>query len=1145
MKSSDFVHLHLHSEYSILDSSSKISDIIKKVKDNGQEAVALTDHGVMYGVINFYKEAKKQGIKPIIGSEIYVANTTLDDKGTNPDNFYYHLVLLVENETGYQNLMKLVSLGFTDGFYYRPRVDIETLKKYSEGLIALSACLGGVVLKSLLKFGYDKAKETAQIYNDIFGQGNFFIELQDHGLVEQKKTNPLLIKMANELNIPLVITNDCHYTNAEDYKSHEVLICIGMQKTIYDNNNVYEGGQFYIKDTDEMLKLFENQQEAILNTKRIADRCNIDFVFNEYKLPKFNNDINFDAYAYLREVSYKGLEERYDVITDEIKDRLEFELDLIKTMGFVDYFLIVWDFIKYARDNEIAVGPGRGSAAGSIISYALKITNIDPIRYGLIFERFLNPERVSMPDIDIDFCEHRRPEVIAYVGEKYGASHVAQIITFGTMAARGSIRDTGRALNMSYAECQRIANMIPRDLGITIEKALKINKDLKFAYEGEAETRTLIDMALKLEGLPRNVGTHAAGVVISDKEITEYVPVNQRGGQVNTQFPMTTLEELGLLKMDFLGLTTLTILQNAVKEINRTKDKDFDIDKIPLEDKNVYKMIGEAKTEGVFQLESTGMKAFMKELQPTCLEDVIAGISLYRPGPMDFIPKYIRGKNNKDNIVYTHEKLEPILKETYGCIVYQEQVMQIVRDLAGYTMGRSDMVRRAMSKKKADVMEQERLNFVEGSLANGIDKQSSEKIFDEMTDFAKYAFNKSHAAAYALIGYQTAYLKYHYKSIFMASVLTSASGNMDKVVSYIHSCKGMDIDVLPPDINESRLEFSVVNDKIRFGLSAIKNVGNGVISSIIFERETNGKFTSLSNFIKRLSSADLNKRCIESLILSGAFDSLGGKRAQYMNVYATIINAISSNKKNNIEGQLNLFELQDDEDIVGDNDELPNIEEYSKKQILAYEKEVTGLYITGHPIAEYTDIISKNATNVSTDFHLDENNEDEMVGCSDGANVVYGGMIEKILIKYTKNNDKMAFLTVEDIYGSVEIIVFPKTYSSVSTRLEEGAPVLIKGSANIKEDEDGKILANSIVFLEEKGDENNQVLWIRYSDESYEKKIIDVLSKYKGDCDVIVYNELTKNKKKLNSQFNVNINDNLIKELTSLVGDKNLFIKNK
>ncbi len=1144
MKNSDFVHLHLHSEYSILDSSSKIKDIIKKVKDNGQEAVALTDHGVMYGVIDFYKEAIKEGIKPIIGSEIYVANTFKEDKSSSEDNFYYHLVLLVENEVGYHNLMKLVSIGFSDGFYYRPRVDLETLREHSEGLIALSACVGGVITKRMSKYGYESAKEMAKTYNEIFGQDNFYLEIQDHGLELEKKTNPLLIKMANELNIPLVATNDCHYTLDTDNTSHEVLVCIGMQRTIYENEkNVYEGGQFYIKDTEEMASLFKNQEEAILNTKKIADRCHFDFVFNEYKLPKYDVPEGYDAFSYLKKVTSEGLLERYDEITEEIQTRLDFELDLIKSMGFVDYFLIVWDFIKYARDNDIAVGPGRGSAAGSIISYALKITSIDPIKYGLIFERFLNPERVSMPDIDIDFCEHRRGEVIAYVGEKYGADRVAQIITFGTMAARGSIRDTGRALSMPYADCQRIANMIPRDLGITIEKALNINKDLKFAYEEEADTKQLIDMAMKLEGLPRNVGTHAAGVVISDKDITEYVPINQRNGQVNTQFPMTTLEELGLLKMDFLGLTTLTIIQNAVKEINRTSEVKLDIDKIPLDDDGVYKMISEAKTEGVFQLESAGMKSFMKELQPSCIEDIIAGISLYRPGPMDFIPKYVKGKRNQDSIVYTHKALEPILKETYGCIVYQEQVMQIVRDLAGYDMGRSDMMRRAMSKKKTDVMSKERVNFVEGSLKNGIDKESAETIFDEMTDFAKYAFNKSHAAAYALVGYQTAYLKYYYKSIFMASVLTSSSGNMDKVTGYIHTCKEMGIAVLPPDINESYLEFSVTDDKIRFGLSALKNVGTGIVQSIITERETNGKFTSITNFIRRMQSADLNKRCIESLILAGAFDSFGGFRAQYMNIYSVILSSLNSSKKNNIEGQLDLFSMgSDDNEELKDIDELPNVQEFSKKDILNFEKEVMGLYITGHPILEYKDIIEKTATNISSDFKYNDE-EDRMEGVSDGASVVYGGMIEKIVVKYTKNNDKMAFLTVEDMFGEVEVIVFPRQYEKVQGKISDGVPVLVKGTSNLKEDETGKILANTITFLDDFREDKSMVMWLRFSDEATEKALIKIISKYKGDTEVIVYNEVTKKKQKLNDQYNVTINDNLMQELTNLLGEKNIIVK--
>lgn len=1153
-----FSHLHVHTEYSLLDGSSKISEIIPRTKELGMDSIAITDHGVMYGVIDFYKKAKEVGIKPIIGCEVYVASGNRANKENSRDNFYYHLVLLASNEEGYKNIIKLVSYGFIEGFYYKPRVDIELLRKHSNGIIALSACLAGPVAKNLLNTSYEKAKEMALLYNNIFGQGNFYLELQDHGISKQHTVNSDLVRISNETKIPMVVTNDVHYTYKEDVQAHDILLCIQTGKTINDENRMrYDGGQFYLKSPEEMYELFPYAQEALENTYKIAQRCNVEIEFNKYKLPKYDVPHGKTPFEYLRELCFMGLKKNYkDKVTVELKKRLDYELEIINNMGFIDYFLITWDFIKYAKDNNIIVGPGRGSAAGSLVAYTLSITTIDPIKYNLLFERFLNPERISMPDIDIDFCYERRQEVIDYVINKYGSSHVAQIITFGTMAARNAIRDVGRALDLGYGNVDRIAKMIPKELGITIKKALKINSELKAAYNTEEDTKHLIDMSIRLEGLPRHSSTHAAGVVICNEDVFEHVPLNQSDGVITTQFPMNTLEELGLLKMDFLGLRTLTVIKNSIIEIERSKGIYIDIDNINFEDPNVFNLISQGKTEGVFQLESTGMKSFIKELKPESLEDIIAGISLYRPGPMEFIPKYIHGKNSKEEIEYTHPSLKPILETTYGCIVYQEQVMQIVRDLAGYSLGRSDLMRRAMSKKKVDVMEQERKNFiygiegqVPGCINNGIPKEVANKIFDEMMDFAKYAFNKSHAAAYAVIGYQTAWLKTYYTVEFMAALMSSVMDSSDKIAEYIEDCKKMNISILPPDINEGYNKFSVSNNSIRFGLSAIKNVGKTVINNIVQEREKNGKYTSITEFVNRLSSKDLNKRCMEGLIKAGAFDTLGGNRKQYISVYQQILGATTLNKKQSIEGQLNLFELfhESDGDIY--KDELPAIPEFNLREILTMEKEVIGIYVSGHPLSEYSETLKNYVNATSKDFFIATEEDEDTINDQqiyDGKVLSIGGVIVSKSIKFTRNNNPMAFITLEDLYGTIEVILFPNIYEKYANKINENEVVLVTGKASIKEEENGKLIANTLKFLNGINESNISVLWLKvekHLDIGF-SDITQILLQYKGDTPVIIYKEDIKKKFNLNKEFWVKINNELLNKLTILLGEKCVVVKN-
>ncbi|MDR2749573.1 MAG: DNA polymerase III subunit alpha [Clostridiales bacterium] len=1130
-----FTHLHVHSEYSLLDGSAKIKELVSRAKELGMDSIALTDHGVMYGIIDFYKEAVANGIKPILGCEVYVASGSRLSR--DPKEFYYHLVLLAQDMEGFKNLTKLVSIGFTEGFYYKPRVDLEMLRKHSQGLIALSACMSGAVARTVLRGGgYEPAKEIALQYEEIFGKGNFFLELQDHGIKDQKPLNRALIRMSQETGIGLVCTNDSHYIMQSDSKPHEILLCIQTGKTIKDDDRmIYEGDQFYLKSPEEMAALFSHAPEALENTAKIAERCSVEIKFNEYKLPKYKLPDNVGAFETLQNLCDEGLKSRYKDPDKDIFARLEYELSVISSMGFVDYFLITWDFIKHARDMGIMVGPGRGSAAGSLVSYCLGITNIDPLKHKLIFERFLNPERVSMPDIDIDFCYERRQEVIDYVIEKYGADHVAQIITFGTMAARAAIRDVGRALAMPYSDVDKIAKMIPAELGITIGKALEMSTDLKAAYSGSPDAKTLIDMSMRLEGLPRHASTHAAGVVICDKPVTEYVPLNVNDGSVTTQYPMTTLEELGLLKMDFLGLRTLTVIQNAVKEVKRGKGIDIDIDNIDFEDKSVYRLISQAKTEGVFQLESSGMKSFMKELNPTSLEDIIAGISLYRPGPMDFIPKYVKGKNAGE-VAYTHPALKPILEATYGCIVYQEQVMQIVRDLGGFSLARSDMVRRAMSKKKASVMEKERINFVAGCNSNGIPTEAAEKIYAEMTDFAKYAFNKSHAAAYAVVGYQTAWLKLYYPVEFMAATITSVMDFTAKVAQYIEECKKMGIKLLPPDVNESRLGFAVSGTSIRFGLLAIKNVGRNTIDALVSEREAKGPYLSLTDFIARIPQKDMNKRCLESLIKAGAFDSLGGKRVQYMAAYPGMMNKSGSAKKAAMEGQLNFFDgFSQAKAPVSSKDALPDLQEYSLKELLGYEKQVLGIYVSGHPLSEHKAIISECATSAGFMAGSDQR-------LHDNADVTYGGIIVSKTIKYVKSSGQaMAFLLVEDLIGTVEVIVFSQLFDKHKDRLEEDTVVMVRGRCSVKdEDEDAKLVANDIAFdLENQKGFTLGIKLLEGREQNFPKAVAlvkeNAAASNNGQAIAKIYTRATKSLELING---IKATESLMGELKALLGDE-------
>ncbi len=1162
-----FVHLHVHTEYSLLDGSNKIDEYVSRVKELGMDAAAITDHGVMYGVIDFYRAAHAAGIKPILGCEVYVApGSRFDREKVEGEDRYFHLILLAENNQGYANLMKIVSRGFTEGYYYRPRVDREVLETYKEGLIVLSACLAGEVQKYLSRGAYSEAREAALWHDNTFGHGNYFLELQDHGLPEQKGVNQQLLRLSQETGIPLVATNDVHYTYETDVDSHDILLCIQTGKKLSDENRMrYEGGQFYVKSEEQMRGLFPYALEALENTQKIADRCNVEIEFGVTKLPKFDVPEGYTSWEYLQKLCYEGLGHRYpqqdgavsipgkgEVPYEELKSQLGYELGIIQQMGYVDYFLIVWDFIRFARENGIAVGPGRGSAAGSLVSYTLKITNIDPIRYSLIFERFLNPERVTMPDIDIDFCVERRQEVIDYVGEKYGKDRVVQIVTFGTMAARGVIRDVGRVMDMPYAFVDNIAKQIPTELGITIDKALQMNRELRTMYETDESITRLVDMSKRLEGLPRHTSMHAAGVVISSKEIDEFVPLSRGSdGAVTTQFTMTTLEELGLLKMDFLGLRNLTVLQDAVNLINEGTGAGLDIDSIDFADKAVLDSIGTGRNEGVFQLESGGMKSFMKELKPQSLEDIIAGISLYRPGPMDFIPAYIRGKNNPESVTYDCPQLEPILAPTYGCIVYQEQVMQIVRDLAGYTLGRSDLVRRAMSKKKVSVMEKERKNFVYGNpeegvpgcISNGIDEKTANKIYDEMIDFAKYAFNKSHAAAYAVVAYQTAYLKYYYPLEYMASLMSSVMGHIGKISEYIFTCRQMGIPVLPPSVNEGESYFSVSGGAIRYGLSAIKSVNHAFIKNLCEERKERGKFTSLLDFLTRMADKEINKRVVENLIKAGALDNLGATRKQSMMVYAGIMEGLAQDKKNTMAGQMTLFDLAGEEEKSDFEVKMPEVGEYARETYLGFEKEVLGIYISGHPLEEYEEKLKKNVTRVTTDFLIEE--DTGQTKAQEGEIAMVGGMIVDKTIKYTKQNQTMAFITLEDLVGNLEIIIFPKNYEKNSHMLNLDAKVFVRGRVVTEEEKNGKLICEKIYSF----DDTPKELWIQFATkEEYsqkEGKLMELLQSGDGTSQVVVYISGEKLMKRLPPRYGIGITPEQMNSFTNFFGEKNVKVVEK
>lgn len=1173
-----FTHLHVHTEYSLLDGSSKIKEITKRAAELGMDSLAITDHGVMYGVIDFYKAAKEAGIKPVLGCEVYVAPGSRFDKeaGTGEDK-YNHLVLLAENNTGYQNLMKIVSRGFTEGFYYKPRVDKELLREFHEGIIATSACLAGEVQRYLARGMYEEAKRVALSYQDIFGKDNFFLELQDHGIAEQHYVNPQLLRMSEETGIELICTNDVHYTYADDADAHDILLCIQTGKKVTDENRMrYTGGQYYLKSPEEMAELFKYAPQALANTEKIAKRCNVEIEFGVTKLPRFAVPEGFTSWTYLNYLCYEGLKKRYpeqaadlsveefvrlakeesvedrkDVVikiaedTNNIFQRLAYELSVIYSMGYVDYFLIVWDYINFAKRHDIPVGPGRGSAAGSIVSYCLEITDLDPIKYSLIFERFLNPERVSMPDIDVDFCYERRQEVIDYVVEKYGKDCVSQIVTFGTMAARAVIKDVGRVLDLPYAMVDNIAKMVPREIGITIDKALAENPDLKSEYENNEVVKDLIDKSKRLEGLPRHASMHAAGVLICGKPVEDYVPLSTGSdGAVVAQFVMTTLEELGLLKMDFLGLRTLTVIKDAENLIKK-HNKGFSIHDIDYSDKGVFDAISTGKCDGIFQLESAGMKSFMKELKPRSLEDLIAGISLYRPGPMDFIPQYIKGKNNQDSVTYACPQLEAILKPTYGCIVYQEQVMQIVRDLAGYSWGRSDLVRRAMSKKKAYVMEQERKNFiygnpdegVKGCVNNGIDEKVAGKIYDDMIDFAKYAFNKSHAACYAVVSFQTAYLKTYYPVEFMAALMTSVIDNTSKVAGYIYACKQMNIGILPPDVNESQMEFTVENGKIRFAMAAIKSLGRPTIQAILKERGENGSFISMQDFVTRMSHA-LNRRAIENFVKAGAFDTFGHTRKSMMIVSESMLDSAIKHNKDSMTGQMSLFDFAAEEDKKAFEIRIPDVAEYTKEELLGYEKEILGVYVSGHPLDEYTGMVNKYITNVSSDFEVDD--ELGETKARDGAIATIGGLITEKTIKTTKKGQLMAFLTVEDVVGTVEVVVFPNSFTANRVVIDHAEKVFVTGKVQANVDENAKLICDKVVDFAS----IPRKLWIRFASLSdYEDKkdeLYGILYNSDGKDTVVIY--CTKENKRLTlpASRTIRVDSELIQKLQAMYGEKNV-----
>ena len=1157
-----FAHLHTHTEYSLLDGASRIPDLLDKVKELGMEYISITDHGAMYGVVDFYKQANKRGIKPVIGCEVYVAPRTRFDKNHEFDSKYHHLILLCENNTGYNNLIKIVSKGFTEGFYYKPRIDFDLLKEHSQGLIALSACIAGEVPKLLLNDDYEGAKAVAKKYIDVFGKDNYFIEIQDHGLREQKQTNPLLIKLAKELGVGVVATNDIHYVNKEDAQAQDVLMCIQMDRTVDDPERMkFETDMFYLKSPEEMEKLFSYIPEALENTVKIAKRCNVTFDFESRHLPSYKVPDNKDSYEYLKELCYEGLKSRYDEVNKELEERLLYELNVIKTMGFVDYFLIVWDFIHYAKENGVMVGPGRGSAAGSLVAYTLGITSIDPIKYNLIFERFLNPERVSMPDIDTDFAPLGRQKVINYVVEKYGEDRVSQIITFGTLKAKLVIRDVGRALNINYADVDKVAKAIPNDLKMTIDKALEVSNDFQKMYDEDIRIKKLIDTARTLEGLPRHKSTHAAGVVITQEPTTDYIPLQLNEDVVTTQFVKDTVEELGLLKMDFLGLRNLTIIENAVNIIEKTRGISLDMSKINYEEKAVFDLISSGNTDGVFQLESAGMKSFMQELKPDKLEDLIAGISLYRPGPMDSIPKYIYNKNNPDKIVYKHKLLENILNVTYGCMVYQEQVMEIVRVLAGYSLGGADLMRRVISKKKMEQMEIERKNFIygkkdengvqviDGCINRGIDEKTAISIFDEIYDFANYAFNKSHAAAYAYVTYQTAFLKAFYPVEFMASLISSVD-DADKINEYAANGKEMGIALCPPDVNKSTDSFTVEGNAIRFGLSAVKNVGRGFIQKLVEERERNGEFKNFADFIERMTGKDINKRAVEGMIMCGAFDSLGVKRSQLMKVYEAAIDNEAVNKKGNLEGQMTLFDeitTQESFDIS-----LPEIDEFDKKTLLKMEKQTIGMYLSGNPMDEYSEkiksITKHNIQSILSSVEKGEDGEYKQVEgeITDGQNIRICAIVSNRKNKITRSNSQMAFIKLEDGFGTIEALVFPKVLDKYSDVLQEENVIVCDGRVSIREDEEPKLLLEKALLLDMVNvSPKKKMIYLRIEKRNNESLNVfkKIAKNYSGDIPVLIYFEDTKQRLMAPEELYMNASSNAIMQLKAEFGEDNVILK--
>lgn len=1122
MEKQEFAHLHVHTQYSLLDGSTKIKELIERVEELNMDSIAITDHGSMFGIIDFYKEAKKKGIKPILGSEVYVAQRKYTDKEPR-DKKRYHLVLLAENNEGYSNLMKIVSEGYVNGYYYKPRIDHDVLEKYSEGLIVLSACLGGEVQQSLLEGNYEEAKSIALKYKKIFGENNYFLELQNHGMEEQVEVNKGLVKLSNEIGIDLVATNDVHYLNKKDYEIHDILLCIQTGKTVGETDRMkFPSDQFYLKSPEEMYELFPENEEALRNTAKIAKRCEVDIEFGNLHLPEYNLPEGYTNESYLKELILEGLKEKYGSLNDEILERFQYEFNVIVDMGYIDYFLIVWDFVKYAKDHEIMVGPGRGSAAGSIVSYGLGIIDIDPLEYGLIFERFLNPERVTMPDIDIDFCYERREEVIDYVVEKYGEDRVAQIVTFGTMAARGAIRDVGRAIDMPYGEVDYVAKQIPTDLGMTISKALEINSDLKKSYDTSVQTKRLIDVSMAIEGLQRHTSTHAAGVVISKEPITNYVPLLRNKEAIATQFPMTELEDLGLLKMDFLGLRTLTVIQDSVDLIRENHNKDIDFDNIEFNDPKVLEMFAKAETLGIFQFESPGMRSFLKDLKANAFEDLIAANSLFRPGPMNQIPTFVERKHDGSKISYIHEKLEDILDVTYGCIVYQEQVMKIVRDIGGYSMGQADIVRRAMGKKDMEVMEEERQNFIygqkddegniitTGAIRNGVDEKSANQIYDLMIDFANYAFNKSHSAAYAVIAYRTAYLKTYYPVEFMAAQISSIMSETSKVSLYIQECKRLGIEVLSPDINESFHKFTVKDGKIRFGLTAVKNVGVNFITAIIEARKS-GVFESFTDFVERVESAGpntMNKRAVESLIKSGAMDSLGLKRTQILAIYEKVIDGISSDRKRNVKGQFSLFDTGEE---TSKRDNVPDLKEFPKDVLLNMEKEILGIYVSGHPLESVEEEIEKVSSITTAEIHGTVEEESDGLGkVRDGKKIRLAGLLVEKKNKITKNNNMMAFVTIEDMYGVIETIVFPRTYDKYNNILEEGKVVVIEGKLSLSEVEEPKIICERISKLSRFKKDKIYIKILGDDIENSMKDIKHTLKKFRGENPVYLYIEKDK-----------------------------------